>query len=69
MKKQTKDPGLHDVSVFKRGWPLLIHDGQLERDSIAQTAHFRSKLFEHFEHQGKRPVQANIELKVIVEDN
>lgn len=63
--KPSKSPIRSDAHVFRRGLPLLIQHGQVD-DSLIQVAHYISSLFKHFEHEGKVPVQASIEIKVIV---
>lgn len=62
--KPLKNAGVH---AFRRGWPLVIQNGQVD-DALAQSAHYISALFRHYEQQGKVPVQASIELTVIVKD-
>jgi len=47
--------------------PLVIRHGQVD-DSLIQVSDYISGLFKHFEHEGKVPVQASIEIKVIVLD-
>lgn len=69
MKHTSTSPIQPNIRVFQRGWPLMIQNGKVDADSIIQTAHFLSGLFKSFEHQGKVPVQANIELTVIVHED
>ncbi len=67
-KNTAKSPIRPNHRVFQRGLPLVIQDGQVD-GSLIEIAQYISGMFKHFEHEGKVPVQANIDIKVIVLDD
>lgn len=70
MTRSTKNDSFpSNVDCFRRGWPLIIDNEKVDADSIIQSAHFLSGLFKHFEHEGKVPLQASLQLTVILRED
>jgi len=53
------------MRLFQNGWPIWIQDGKIDRPE-EQVAQYMRAIFAHIESSGDVPVQANMEIKILI---